>query len=87
MAKKMIKMQDKITRYLDYHDKMDSWVWIDIIECGDYFEAWLTPHDYGVSELMFGCSKKQSNGHDVDYDGFVEMVEANLEDYVVEVKY
>ena len=58
--------------------------WIDIIEYADSLEAWLTPHNYGESHLMFGCPKKQENGHDVDYDGFLEMVEKNLNEYILD---
>ena len=66
----------KITRY------ETECFWIDIIETEDMFEAWLTGKDYGVSNLMFGCPKEQSNGHNISADGFMELVENNLDDYI-----
>ena len=46
------------------------------------FEAYLRPMNSGVSVFMFGVPKKQENGQDVDYDGFLEMVENNILDYI-----
>ena len=47
--------------------------WVDIIETRTMYEAWLTRKCYGISTLMFGYFKK-----DMDFDTFVEVVEANL---------
>ena len=51
--------------------------YIDIVENKDshLFEAWLQGKDYGVSTLMFGYYAK-------DFDGFCEIVEENLSDYI-----
>lgn len=81
----MNKVNDvKVTTYthiLDY--KHGQLMVIEIVEKSDSFEAWIRNNDYGIANLMFGCPMKQSNGHDVDYDGFVEMVEANVEEYAL----
>ena len=54
---------------------------IEILEYPDTFEAWVYHKDYGVKELMWGCPKVQPNGHDVDREGFLEMVEYNRAEY------
>jgi hypothetical protein len=72
----MVKTNINVTRYIDYGDGYGRW--IDIIEFDDEFEAWITCIQDGISDLMFGAPKEQSNGEVMDYDGFVEMVEANL---------
>ena len=80
----MIKQKDiKVTTYTKlYADGNKDYLFIvEVIDFGDSFEAWIRLYDYGVAELMFGSPKKQENGHDVDYDGFVEMVEANFDEY------
>lgn len=67
----------KITRFEEWK------FWIDIIETEDEFEAWITQKNYSISQFMFGTFKKQDNGHDVNFDDFVEMVEANLDDDII----
>lgn len=52
--------------------------YIDIIDKGDLFEAWLSGKGYGVSELMFGVFKEQPT---VEIDSFLEMVDGSLDDY------
>lgn len=47
----------------------------------DVREAWLYHKDYGVKMLMFGCPAKQTYGYQ-EYDAFLAMVEANVEDYI-----
>ena len=51
--------------------------YIDIIDNGDKFEAWLTYKTDGVSNLMFGMYKD----NEIDFDLFCEIVEANLDEY------
>lgn len=82
----MIKMDEiKVTTYTKGYDfKNKSWMFlIEVVDLGDTFEAWIRLHNYGIAELMFGMPKKQSNGHDVDYDRFMDMVEANFDDYAM----
>lgn len=54
---------------------------VEVIETEDMFEAWIRASELGIASLMFGAPKKQTYTDDVDYDGFVEMVENNFEDY------
>ena len=45
-----------------------------------YFYAWLYQANIGIKSLLFGVPKHQEyTGTDTTFDGFVEMVEANLE--------
>ena len=75
----MVKTNIKTTRYIDYNH--GKGLWVDVVDLGNEFEAWLTPIEYGVSRLMFGSPKEQSNGEHIDYDKFMELVNDNLEDY------
>lgn len=88
----MLKIgNEKITRYHYWKKLTPSYAklyYVDIIETNhggnsvDMFEAWLVPWDRGLSTLMFGCPKEQSNGDIIDYEKFMEMVEANVDDYI-----
>ncbi len=67
----------KITTY-DYRDGFK----VDVIENieKEVIEAWLYHKDCGIKELMFGVPKHQeSTGLSITLDGFLDMVEANLE--------
>ena len=64
----MKKPSIPITRF-EYND-----FWIDIIDMGTYFEAWLSHKQYGISSMMFGALKK-----DVTFTEFVDLVQCNLE--------
>lgn len=65
----------------------DGPFWVDVIDSGDMWEAWLTHNRYGVSDYMFGWPKVQHpyylNGEAEvwDFDRFCTLVEDNLEDY------
>lgn len=65
----------KITRY-----ETESF-FIDIVDDGNSFEAWLTEKGVGVSNLMFGIPKKQPT-ETIDFCRFLEIVEDNLDDYI-----
>lgn len=63
------------------HIQNDICYYIDILDNGTDFEAWITREDYGVSSVMFGMPKQQ--GEDIlNFDDFRKLVEANLEEYV-----
>ena len=92
MSKYMRKVDVKVERYC-YTDRRTSKIWyVDIIDGDnmgytvDMFEAYIAPvmqyHDYGKMMYMFGMPKVQSNGHNGDHDGFMEMVENNIDDYI-----
>lgn len=51
---------------------------IDVIETKDEYEAWIGFKNFCVKDYMFGMSKKQSNGNNVTYTDFIEMVECEL---------
>ena len=55
----------------------DGNFWIDIIDMGTYFEAWLSHKQYGISSMMFGAEKKN-----VTFAGFLYLVQCNLNDYI-----
>lgn len=59
----------------------DGDFWVDIVDDGDVWEAWLTRKNYAISELMFGWPKTQPDGSTYDFDAFCELVEGNLEEY------
>ena len=67
----MVKTDIKITRY-----EFDG-VWIDIVDLGDSFEAWLQEKDYAYARFLFGLPKEQKMGY-IDYEQFVEIVHSNL---------
>ena len=66
----------KITRY------ERGYFYIDIIETGDEYEAWLTQKEYGFSLLMFGCPKEQQC-----YEDFCVMVDDNAGTYMRDYLY
>ena len=70
-----------VTRYWVYDDLSRGEYHIDIMDFGDYYEAWLKGACSGISELMFGCPKDQSYG-ELTFDDFVAMVQDNYEDYI-----
>lgn len=53
---------------------------IDIVDDGKTFEAWLTEKGTGASTLMFGLPKEQPTER-IDFDCFLEIVEGNLDEY------
>lgn len=80
----MKKTNQKVTRYETKR------YYVDIIEKKDSYEAWLTGKKYGISELMFGSAKVQHHIDGEEYrvtePYFLELVEANLEDYIIGYK-
>ena len=49
---------------------------IDIVQAGDYLEAWIYRRDYGVKDLMFGTE-------DIKYDEFLDTVAFNAASYTI----
>ena len=70
----MKKANAKITRY------QQGKFYIDIVDNGKGFEAWITGKKYGVSDLMFGMPKKQAT-EDITEEHFLELVEASFSEY------
>ena len=71
-----MKLTDtKITRYED-----DGFL-VDIVETADCYYAWISHESYGVASLMFGVPKKNSTLPDMTFEGFMDMVNANLAQY------
>ncbi len=56
--------------------------WIDIVDLGQEFEAWITCKESSISRFMFGMPKEQSNGEKTNYKDFYRIVETNMPDYV-----
>lgn len=50
---------------------------IDVVTMKDMYEAWIYRKDYGTKNLMFGVYKRNET-----YEGFLDLVEANADDYV-----
>lgn len=71
----MTKTNIQITRFKDYN------YWVDIIDTGENYEAWLSHKDMGIGELMFGVPKVQSDGRTISYDEFCDMVKINLPEH------
>ena len=65
----------RIVRF-DYND-----CWVDIVDLGDTFEAWICKKNEGESHFLFGIPKDQQShiewfGHPViDEDEFIGIVE------------
>lgn len=71
----------------------DGPFWVDIVDAGDTWEAWLTHNHYCVSDYMFSWPKVQHpRGKDGkyhfdgdpevwDFDRFCKLVEGNLKEY------
>ena len=74
----MFRIDIKITRYY-----AGGGFYVDIIDMGDSFEAWLTHEDIGISELMFILPVKQPD-HTLTMHEFVEDVENALESYKID---
>lgn len=53
--------------------------WITVIETATEFEAWIQKSDEGIAALMFGIPKHQANGETMTYDGFIELIDGNLD--------
>lgn len=60
----------KITRF------KDGEYFIDIVDDGKVYEAWISESDEGNQMFMFGVSKQHES-----FDGFCEVVEKNLPKY------
>lgn len=53
---------------------------IDIVETKTNFEAWITRTGFGVSYLMFGIPKRQTDRKsEISFDEFLEIVKENLQ--------
>jgi len=92
MSKYMRKVDVKIERYC-YTDRRSSRLWyVEVIDGDnmgytvDMFEAFIAPvmryHNDGRAMYMFGMPKVQENGNNIDHDKFMELVEANIDDYI-----
>ena len=75
----MRKTNIKIVRF------WDAPFYIDIVDAGDLWEAWLHHNRYGVQDYMFGWPKVQhpkgGKAERCSFDRFCELVEANLPEY------
>ena len=54
---------------------------VDIVILPDEYEAWIYRKDSGYKSLMFGMPKNQPYTN-ITYDGFIEIVTANLDEYI-----
>lgn len=66
----MKKTETKITRF------KDKGYFIDIIDNGKTYEAWISKPDNGVSIFMFGCPIAQQS-----FEAFCEMAQSNRKFY------
>ena len=71
----------KVERY-EYED-----FYVEIIDLGDMWEAWLRRKDYTISDMMFGWPKVQHpiykpEGEYFTVEMFIDMVEENLPEYI-----
>lgn len=67
-------------RVSDYSDYI-----VDIVELSDEWEAWLYHKNFAVKMFMFGSLKKQElicGRREYDLKAFIELVEANVNDYI-----
>lgn len=71
----MKKTKQKITRF------EDGKFYVDIVETGDGFEAWIAEKDSGLSALMFGVPRRQEGMGDTTFHSFCELVEDNLAEH------
>lgn len=71
----MTKTNIQITRFKDGH------YWVDIIDTGENYEAWLARKDMGTAQHMFSVPKIKGDGRTVSYDEFCEMVKINLPEH------
>lgn len=55
--------------------------YIDIVDQGDIFEAWLQHKDYGIAEMMFGICKCVDEYDKLSYEDFLDLVSDALEEY------
>lgn len=68
----MTKTDIQITRFEDGN------YWIDIVDEGENYHAWLFHKDIAEAMFMFGEPKEQSNGEKTSFEEFCERVEDNL---------
>ena len=75
------KLTRQTTSYMvsDFSDYI-----VDIIELPEEWEAWLYHKDYCVKMLMFGFVKKDQNNYPIPQEMFLELVDANVNDYIDE---
>ena len=71
----MEKTNIQITRFKDGN------YWVDVIDTGENYEAWLARKNMGIAQLMFGVPKVQSDGRTISYDKFCDMVKINLPEH------
>lgn len=62
------------------YDVGDGWV-IDIVDNPDIFDAWIYREGVGVKSFMFGWPKVQPTSLVTDYNGFLDMVMNQWEEY------
>lgn len=63
--------------------------YVEIADVGDYWEAWLCRKDMGTFWYLFSLLKgmnpfSKPDGEPLTYEGFLEIVEENLPDYIEE---
>lgn len=73
----------KVERY-EYED-----FYVEIADVGDYWEAWLCRKDMGTFWYLFSLLKgmkpfNNPDGEPLTYEGFLEIVEESLPDYIEE---
>lgn len=62
------------------YDVGEGWM-IDIVDNPDIFDAWIYRVGEGVKSFMFGWPKVQPTGLVTDYNGFLDMVMNQWEEY------
>jgi hypothetical protein len=58
-------------------------IWVDIMDSGDMFEAWLYRKNMGVKDYMFGIQKVNCGGEAYyDLDDFIDIVCGNVAEHL-----
>ena len=57
--------------------------YVTVTETKTTFNAWLTLKNYGISSYMFGWLKNQPTGETYTLPEFLELVENNIDDYIM----
>lgn len=79
----MIRIKEVAAERYQHHEGWENgkptYYWVTIINTPLEYEAWVQKEDEGIAALMFGIPKHQPTGLDLTYEGFIELVEGNLE--------
>lgn len=62
---------------------------VDVVENGEEFVMWITHKDHGTKQYCFGSPIQNwqwDEPHKISKDEFLEMVEANLPEYIEEYR-